>query len=452
MFWLAPALAAVPIVSEDFSSTHIPLDGNDGWEAGWTDGWQESAGYASSTTDDGNLPGGTADATSFGNGTSADNWIVQTDAVAQDFLLEAKLLNLDDDAIGLVFRWTASDSFYLLVFTAGGMGPSEQGVDETFTGGRLYRVDSRKEGKEIAKTDVAPAQGIPTGVRIKADGRRISVWVDTDESGTYTASEEVIDVNDSDSLGAGNVGLYAYQDSLANFDSLTVTIEDRDLDGVENSRDDCPDAYDPAQTDSDHDGVGDACSDADKDGWLVTEGDCDDTDAAVHPGATEVWYDGKDEDCLGGDDFDQDGDLSDDPDDCDDLDPDIHPGATDVPYDGIDQDCADGDLDDVDGDGFPGGDAGTDCNDHDAAIHPGAGCDTVSDDVDADGFGAASDCDDSNAAIHPGATDIPDDGVDQNCTGEDAVDRLVGSGFGCSSTGVAPAWWMLAGLLLRRRR
>jgi hypothetical protein len=48
--------------------------------------------------------------------------------------------------------------------------------------------------------------------------------------------------------------------------------------------------------------------DADGDG-VVAGVDCDDGDPAVFPGAAEVWYDGVDQDCLGDDDFDQDGDT-----------------------------------------------------------------------------------------------------------------------------------------------
>lgn len=49
-------------------------------------------------------------------------------------------------------------------------------------------------------------------------------------------------------------------------------------------------------------------ADGDADGYSLAVGDCDDTDAATHPGATELWYDGHDQNCDRRDDYDKDGD------------------------------------------------------------------------------------------------------------------------------------------------
>ena len=42
-------------------------------------------------------------------------------------------------------------------------------------------------------------------------------------------------------------------------------------------------------------------------------------------------------------------------------------------------------------------------------------------DNDDDGFNARIDCNDNNAAIRPGVVDVPDNGIDENCDGADAV-------------------------------
>ena len=162
---------------------------------------------------------------------------------------------------------------------------------------------------------------------------------------------------------------------------------------------------DDTTSDDDDDTTG---TDADGDGWSVEDGDCDDTDPTVNPGAEEQWYDGIDQDCDGADDFDQDCDgepANPNGDDCDDEDGSVYPGAPEI-CDGIDNDC----------DGLLG-----------------------NEEVDDDGDGAMvceDDCDDTEPAAFPGNPEICD-GIDNDC--DEIIDNNVdhdGDGFsGCQDTG-----------------
>jgi hypothetical protein len=94
--------------------------------------------------------------------------------------------------------------------------------------------------------------------------------------------------------------------------------------------------------------VGQAQIDADGDGYGSIESggdDCDDTSATAYPGATEVWYDGIDQDCAGDNDYDQDGDGVASDTDCNDTDASTT-GPVAETLDGLDTDC-DGVIDDV---------------------------------------------------------------------------------------------------------
>ncbi len=101
---------------------------------------------------------------------------------------------------------------------------------------------------------------------------------------------------------------------------------DNDCDG-DVDEDDASDAS-TWYADSDGDGYGDAASTTtacdEPTGYSSDATDCDDSDSAINPGATETWYDGVDSDCDGASDYDADGDGDDAEDhggtDCDDSD------------------------------------------------------------------------------------------------------------------------------------
>jgi len=200
------------------------------------------------------------------------------------------------------------------------------------------------------------------------------------------------------------------------------------------------------------DGPLDTCDD-DGDGFSELDGDCDDSDFTVFPDADEVPDDGVDQDCnlvdaticfvdsdgdgwggiattiaLDGVCDTQDGEADDDL-DCDDGEPTIYPGAPEVVADGIDQDCDGSDstdcFEDLDGDGWgtltPVPSADADCLDPGEAPQSG-------------------DCDDTDPGIHPAVAEVPDDGIDQDCSGSDTVSCFVdsdGDGVGTSTPTLA---------------
>lgn len=204
-----------------------------------------------------------------------------------------------------------------------------------------------------------------------------------------------------------------------------------------------------------------AYDDADGDGWgdtdsshevcalgddEVTEpGDCDDHDENSFPGAPEQWYDGVDQACDEGSDWDADGDGQDSAvhggGDCDDTDETVYTGAPDEPYDGQNSDCGTYDDFDADHDGHTSADyGGDDCDDTDPEV-----VDCGSADDGTDGADGADGADGTNGT----------DGTD-GITEEDDGGGSGGGKGGCSSSGSRPTALLgllaLLGLQGRRRR
>ncbi|MDP2305227.1 MAG: MopE-related protein [Pseudomonadota bacterium] len=222
------------------------------------------------------------------------------------------------------------------------------------------------------------------------------------------------------SAGADNDGDgYSEREGDCRDDDANIHPESLDgADGVPQSSGGGGNPDDDADCDGNRD---DGVTDDDGDGYSEVDGDCNDADGDVFPGAVED-DDSLDNDCNGCiDDLDEDGDgygysesdscgedcspslsTSADPDLPPDRDADVHPGATEVPYDGYDQDCDGFDLCDYDEDGY-----------NSALCICGTRCD----------------CDDNNSAIHPGAPEDEEDGIDNDCDGDIDIPDRDGDGF-----------------------
>ncbi|MCB9692600.1 MAG: lamin tail domain-containing protein [Alphaproteobacteria bacterium] len=302
---------------------------------------------------------------------------------------------------------------------------------------------------------------------------------DTNASVSPGAAEIPADGIDQDCDGTDPTGCYQDLDGDGYGTSIVLPANDADCDDPQESsfRTDCDDG-DPAIhpgaveiladgedqdcngsdaitcfEDNDYDGFGSdetvtardgSCDTADNESAVDT--DCNDANAAIHPGATEVPGDGVDQDCDGTDgrncfvDDDDDGygtnatipsvdadclDAGEAPvnGDCSDQDPTVHPGGIEIPDDLIDQDCSGDDTvtcyDDGDRDGY-----GT----SDTLLAADGSCDTAQSEADVDG-----DCDDTNPSVYPGADDSnAADGIDANCDGQDGYGGDDADGDGSS--------------------
>ena len=534
--------------SDDFSSYGTGgLSGSGGWITGYAaDTWSVTGGYAYALTDD--------SGTGWGTGTATDNHLVYATTTWSDFTLDGTLFSNDDDVIGVVFRYTDASNFYLLVLGGGtsypGTGAGAEG--STLAGSALYAV-SGGLATAIATSTTSYTASLTHRFEIVASGTALTVYLDKDADGAYSASEDLFGTVTDTTLTSGNVGIYCYNDGSiggCRFDDLVVSVPDTDGDTLADIHDNCPAVANLDQADLDVDGLGDACDpDADGDG-STSDVDCADLDATIHPGVDER-CDGIDNNCdgsideptaidaltwyvdLDGDGFGDAGspepacsapagDVA-DASDCDDTSAAVSPGMSEA-CNGLDDDCdvsvdeqpatdaatwyADDDDDGIGGDNRlvscapPGGYVATtgDCDDEDPARTPGndetcdgvdQDCDATVDedaldaptwypDVDEDGYGDESaavlkcstppgdtsiggDCDDADASAHPGGTDLPDDGVDQDCDGQDAHGAssrtysgeqvVVGTGCACDGSGGSGGGWMaVLGLFAVRRR
>jgi len=265
------------------------------------------------------------------------------------------------------------------------------------------------------------------------------------------------DCNDADSTVFPNATEVVCDgvDNDCNVGTLDVVDNDSDFFDCNSDCDDANPAIKPGALEFCFDGIDNNCDgfvdasddecacpspiDLDGDGYRCT--DCNDGAIAINPGAIELCNDGIDNDCnpFTPDifDLDEDGDTCDV--DCLDTDPLRNGAAIELCNDGVDNDCdtlidnADPDCTgcpDVDGDGYPAGSCGVDCLDSDPNVNPGAtevcndGIDNDCDpgtldlaDADGDGEDCTTDCNDNDASIGTSAPESCADMIDNDCDG-----------------------------------
>jgi subtilisin-like proprotein convertase family protein len=281
-----------------------------------------------------------------------------------------------------------------------GVEVAGDGIDQDCDGTEDCFVDMDSDG--FASTSVVRSADTDCSDPGEVDGSMPGGDCDDADGQTYPGAFEIVgNEADNDCNGA------------------EICFADRDGDGVRTTEEVLSDNV--------------VCTDAGEGRLAGPAGDCDDRDPAIRPGQSEI-CNGVDDDCNNEIDdriafrryfLDRDGDgygatgseptsscavldgYVENDQDCRDEDASVRPGAEELTGDGLDQNCDGRELCFVDGD-----------NDGFRTVFSVASIDTdCDDDGEALAAAPATDCNDANRLIRPGATELPGDGVDQNCDG-----------------------------------
>ncbi|MCK6523435.1 FG-GAP-like repeat-containing protein [Myxococcota bacterium] len=294
------------------------------------------------------------------------------------------------------------------------------GIDQDCDGGDLCYQDVDGDGyrndKTISSTDLDCVDGVeapsgqPSGDCDDGSTQTYPGAAPKDSATACMADNDGDDYGDVSASGGVTAGTDCDDASASRYPSATEIVGDdidQSCDGKELCYvDDDNDGFHTGATRSSSD---DDCADTREADATDSDGDCDDSEAAIFPGATEGVGDEVDQDCDGVElcyvDTDSDG---------------FHTGAS---VSSADVAC--------DGSGEASASASSgDCDDSSDVTFPGAASSDSKSacmlDADGDGYGsssvsgsvnAGSDCDDGDADINPDESEIVGDSVDSDCDG-----------------------------------
>ncbi len=187
-----------------------------------------------------------------------------------DYTFSANLYAMDDDGLGLIFRYADNNNYYRLRWNK----QNKQNWLGNNQAGHGLVLDKKVRGTWSKLAHYSPSYKPRTWytVTVKVIGNNIKVYLKGDQfDGLY------LNIND-DSLSHGKIGFYSWGSQDVIFDDVLVIQSDgrgnacdnclsalnrdqtnRDQDNLGDRCDNCPFSQNPSQEDRDGDGSGDAC-------------------------------------------------------------------------------------------------------------------------------------------------------------------------------------------------
>jgi hypothetical protein len=218
---------AVVVLSDSFDDSNVAsfaVPGS-GWTAGYcADTWQtDLSGGVMSSRDDGcdqcncNFVVYTSGSNTCVQSDPFDNHIKTGNLNWQNYRFQVRFKNLDDDSMGVVFRYVRSDHFYLFVVSRDSTPDPFTGCSRTYSGARLIRFLPDAQPVVIKQSATTTfTVGMEHLVRVIATGRHLRIEFDSNGDGFISADEIFFDGDDTanQAIYRGMVGLYAYENGI----------------------------------------------------------------------------------------------------------------------------------------------------------------------------------------------------------------------------------------------